>query len=119
MTWPEEIHKLPREYGPGNPTFMLFANDQFYYFYHFEYDELLRAGKTLNDVYIGLEDRKYGLWNVEERWFSEPDNGEEYDYRDYFPDWTVAAANDREISWTLVNPLLPFIPHTVVHSGND
>ena len=63
MTWPEEISSLPSGYGPGVPVFMLFANKDYFFVYYYEFDELLRAGSTLEEVYSGLHRRKWSCFD--------------------------------------------------------
>lgn len=109
MTWPEEISSLPSEYGPGIPTFMLFANKDDFFVYYYEFDELLRAGSTLEDVYYGLDQSKW-LGIAGERWLSEADNGEEYETSYYFPEWKSLTAEGKS-GWGLAYPLQDFIPY--------
>jgi hypothetical protein len=120
MTWPEEIDKLPDGYGPGEPGYFLLANVTSFYFYYHLTDQLLRAGSSLKEVYLGLLDRKWCYQTPsEDQWFSESNNGEEYDLGDYFPLWTH---NRREkctkSSYVLVDPILPFIPYPK-HCGDE
>ena len=113
MTWPEEISSLPSGYGPGVPIFMLFANNDYFFVYYYEFDELFRAGSTLEEVYSGLRGRKWSCFDVikEERWFSEPDNGEEYDVGHYFPEWKSLSLEGGH-GWGLTYPLWDFTPHS-------
>lgn len=66
---------------------MLFANKDYFFVYYYEFDELLRAGLMLEEVYSGLYGRRWSCSDVskEERWLSESDNGEEYDIGIIFP----------------------------------
>ena len=74
-------------------------------------DELLKAGLTLEKVYSGLRDQRWSLID-EEGWIPEPDNGEEYDCCDYFPDWKGGVSNDGDDIWVLTDPLYPFAAHS-------
>lgn len=109
LTWPEEIHLFPPGYGPGGPQFMLLANETFFYLYYLELDELLRAGESLREVYIGLQNQRWDI-NLadEERFFREPDNGEEYNLEDYFPEWRSDGTGGHELNF----PLCEFVPHS-------
>jgi hypothetical protein len=109
MTWPEEVHLFPVGYVAPSPMFMLFANEESFYLYYYEYDELLKAGKTLEEVYFGLRDRKW--WLGKDRFFSEPDNGEEYNIENYFPDWVRRELENGNRVYVLIDPILDFKPH--------
>jgi len=112
MTWPEEVGSLVASYGPGYPGFFLFANSTSFYFFDFETQELLNAGNTLEEVYLGLRDGKWsGMNESGERWNEEPDNEEEYDATNYFPIWGGQVDEDGETTYVLAFPLKQFIPH--------
>jgi len=113
MTWPEEISSLPSEYGPGVPFFILFANKDYFFIYYYEFDELLRAGSTLEEVYQGLDQSKWSSM-ANERWLSEPDNGEEYETGNYFPEWKSLTAEGKS-GWGLIYPQQDFIPYSDEH----
>ena len=67
-------------------SFFLFANSISFYFFYFETQELLNAGNTLEEVYLGLRDGKWsGMNESDERWSDEPDNEEIYDATNCFP----------------------------------
>ena|SRR5208282_1092115 len=104
-----------KRYGPGVPVFMLFANKDCFFVYYYEFDELLRAGSTLEEVYSGLHRRKWSCFE-EERWFSEPHNGEEYDIGHYFPDWQSLSLEGKH-GWGLTHSLWDFMPHS--EEGRD
>lgn len=113
LTWPEEVALFPEELGPGFAECFLLANATSFYFYHYEWDELYRAGSSLSDVYWGLRQQKWLYENEQEdMWFSEPDNGQEYDRAHYFPDWRGEVGEDGQRRFVLVDPLRPFIPHS-------
>ena len=119
MTWPEEIAVLPPDYGVGGAMFALLANSTDFYFYEFDGDALSKAGMTLEDVYDGMQKRKW--WpTIEDPWEDVKDNGEEYDHYDYFPDWIRGRKEYGEKEYKLVEPLRPFIPHSrpVVDDGD-
>jgi hypothetical protein len=110
MTWPEEVHLFPARYGARSPMFMLFANEESFYLYYYELDELLKAGRTLEEVYLGLRNGKWGLGK--DRFFSEPDNGEEYNIENYFPDWKRMKSENGNRVYVLVDPILDFKSHS-------
>ena len=88
---------------------MLFANKDDFFVYYYEFDELLRAGSMLEEVYHGLDQSKWSSI-AGERWLSEPDNGEEYETAYYFPEWKSLTAEGKS-GWGLVYPLKDFIPY--------
>jgi hypothetical protein len=64
LTYEEELVDLPDGLRPIRPTFFLLATPELYYFYDFS-DEgygMTRAGKTLEEVYIGMKEYKYMDW---------------------------------------------------------
>jgi hypothetical protein len=87
--WPEDVQDIPPNLDPGLPSRLLFANDEHYFVYTLEYDFLYRAGKTLEEVFIGLkEGRDVGIpedgsWEYEEIPYYEED------YYSYFPGWIM------------------------------
>ena len=60
MTWPEEIQLLAGDYGPGSPGYLLFANAEAFYFYHFDGDALFRAGNTLKRGVLRITSTEMG-----------------------------------------------------------
>ena len=81
-SYPEEILSLPGDWTPAVPDLMLLTDGS----YTYEFDNLLRAGSTLEEVYNGLVERKwfYGT-DMDKWWPSEPPTGFEYNTEDYFP----------------------------------
>ena len=109
MTWPEEIAVLPEGYGIGGPAYLLLADATSFYFFEFEGGPLWKAGVTLEEVYLGLK-RKAWWFDSDDVWDEVEDNGEEYDYYNYFPMWTPIRREDGTEGYKLVDPLKAFIP---------
>jgi hypothetical protein len=114
MTWLEEIDLLPLGYGPGAATFLLLANESYFFLYYHLDDELLRIGTSLKETYIALSQ---GTWLLEwddERRYSELDNEEEYERVDYFLDWEAC-----EGGWKPANTLKAFVSHSPLSDNDD
>jgi hypothetical protein len=86
--WPEDVALLPDGISASLPSHFLLATSELYYVYITEMDELYKAGKSLEDVFIGLKEGRdkgtpeYGSWECENL----PDL-EEDDWFRYFPNW--------------------------------
>jgi hypothetical protein len=70
--WPEDVEGIPPKVFPGTPSHFLFANDEYYFVYSFENHFLYKAGKTLEEVFVGLKEGKdiglpdEGSWEYED-----------------------------------------------------
>lgn len=85
--WPEYVALLPDGISASLPSHYLLATSDFYYVYITEMDELYKAGRSLEDVFIGLKEGRdkgtpeVGSWECENL----PDL--EDDWFRYFPNW--------------------------------
>jgi hypothetical protein len=121
MTWPEETPSFPSAFSPGSPTMFLMSDSTWYFIYLFETDELLKAGKSLQDVYNGLREGRHRWWEANQnRWETIPNTGVEYDHTAYFPDWRRLDGRRGGDWWEAIRPASEiFVPKILVESDGD
>jgi len=112
MTWEEEVKLLPYGYGIGGPRYLLFIDSAGYYFYAFEMDELWRARKSLEEVYLGIRERRWWVGS-ENPWERVQDNGEDYEHYDYFPVWRGGVEENGTNNFRLAYSLRDFTPLSI------
>ena len=96
--------------------FALLADSTHFYFYEFDGDALSKAGTTLENVYDGIQKRKW--WpTVENPWEDVKDNGEEYDHHHYFPNWTRGRKEYGEEEYRLIDPIAALHPSFEIGGG--
>jgi hypothetical protein len=94
--WPEDVALLPQDISASLPSHFLLATREFYYVYVTEVDELYRAGKALEDVFIGLkEGRDKGTPEVRSWEYEDPLEGDQDSFR-YFPNWSFRSSGFNE-----------------------
>ena len=119
MTWPEEAASFASRICPGEPIMFLLSDSTWYFVYLFETDELLKAGKTLQDVYHGFREGQHSQMS-KNRWETMSDTGVEYDHWDYFSDWRWLHGPHGEARWEAVRPALEiFVPKILDESDGD
>jgi hypothetical protein len=107
ILWPEVVENIPITGYVNDPLRTLFAGKDYYYIYHSEDDSMLRAGKTLEEVYEGLKAGKEG-WG-DDLWEDEEEDPSGWEGWWGFPCWN----EDREAGrWVLragvrVEPFVP------------
>ena len=87
LTYPEELRSLPDGMQPARPEFFLLANAEYYYVYDFTDGGcgLIRAGKTLKDVFIGMKECTYLGFGWDESVWEYEDRRGDLDENDYLP----------------------------------
>lgn len=108
LVWPEELTRFPSGCTPREPSFFLLADSESFYLFILEGRGLYNAGKSLEQVYIGLRDYKYnstreGGWTPED--WSELD----LDERDFFP--VYGCIRNSNGGFNSRRPLKPFPEH--------
>jgi hypothetical protein len=89
-TWPEDAPYIPPGLEPGPPTFVLFISKSLpisRYYLLFDYT-LFRAGNTLKEVFVGMNDFRYAAWTRKPDfvpWEAEDPCSDYDDIESYFP----------------------------------
>lgn len=129
MTWPEETPLFPSAFSPGSPWMFLLSDSTWYFIYLYDTDELLKAGKSLQDVYNGLREGRQHMngWDGtlasmdpnRIRWETMPNTGVEYNYTDYFPDWRSLDGRRGGVWWEAIRPVEIFVPIILPELDSD
>jgi hypothetical protein len=86
VVWPEHAAYYPPTLRPGEPDYILLASADSYYLYKFDGNSLLKAGKTLEEVFYGMKADKHEYWGPEDQgWERVEDNEDDPDPFFYFP----------------------------------
>jgi hypothetical protein len=85
--WPEDVALLPPGIAASLPSHFLMATKDSFYVYITEMDVLYTAGKSLEDVFIGLKKGRDLGTSEDGSWeYEDPSDGEEDSFL-YFPNW--------------------------------
>jgi hypothetical protein len=86
LVWPEEINHLPKGCCPIEPSMFLLANHESFYVFIMGGEGLMRAGVTLQEVYLGLKACRF--WGYRDGdWVAEPSSPSDLNEEDYFPQY--------------------------------